>query len=260
MFLIGGVTTEWDKIGKILSKVPEFIKTIDRCQKILLDKDIDLMLILEKGESESLSTIEKYVATVAIQIGVINVFRKLGVNFDYLVGISSGEIAVAYADNCLSEEQTLLAAYYRGLIVSQGSNRFFSWFYKFPNYLAYIGNQLLNHMNQVITEPKKRSSKWLSTSISPESWSDSKSQYCTGEYLVNTLLGKVYLDEACENLPRNSLVLDISSGSTYKSRIEEKLPEVKFLRPFENVSMNEDLLTKSLLNNGIKVERLTNGN
>lgn len=49
------------------------------------------------------------------QIALVDVLRALNVKPAGIIGHSAGEIACAYADNCLTKEQTVLCAYYRGL-------------------------------------------------------------------------------------------------------------------------------------------------
>jgi acyl transferase domain-containing protein len=51
----------------------------------------------------------------AIQIGLVNVLRSLGVTFHTVVGHSSGEMAAAYAAGRLSARDAMLISYYRGM-------------------------------------------------------------------------------------------------------------------------------------------------
>jgi fatty acid synthase len=43
-----------------------------------------------------------------------NVVRSLGIEPDGIIGHSTGELGCAYGDGCLTEEETLRAAYGRG--------------------------------------------------------------------------------------------------------------------------------------------------
>lgn len=45
----------------------------------------------------------------------MDILNVLGIVPNGIIGHSAGEIAAAYADNCLTKEQTILCAYYRGL-------------------------------------------------------------------------------------------------------------------------------------------------
>jgi fatty acid synthase len=40
--------------------------------------------------------------------------RRVGIDADGIIGHSTGEMCCAYADGCLTREQTILLAYWRG--------------------------------------------------------------------------------------------------------------------------------------------------
>lgn len=49
------------------------------------------------------------------QVALVDVLRSLGMQPDFIIGHSVGELGCAYADNCFSAEQMVLAALSRGL-------------------------------------------------------------------------------------------------------------------------------------------------
>ncbi|XP_054279478.1 fatty acid synthase-like isoform X2 [Macrosteles quadrilineatus] len=49
-----------------------------------------------------------------IKIGLVNILRALGVSPDGMIGHSAGETCCAYADDCLTLEEAIMASYYRG--------------------------------------------------------------------------------------------------------------------------------------------------
>ena len=49
------------------------------------------------------------------QIALTNLLTALGLVPDGIIGHSVGELTCAYADGCLTEEQTILAACHRGI-------------------------------------------------------------------------------------------------------------------------------------------------
>jgi len=51
----------------------------------------------------------------------VDVLRTLGIKPDGIVGHSVGELGCAYADGCLTAEETVLSAYWRGRCVSEGN-------------------------------------------------------------------------------------------------------------------------------------------
>lgn len=50
------------------------------------------------------------------QIGLVDILYSLDIRPDHIIGYSFGELGCAYADGCLTAEQTILAAYWRGLV------------------------------------------------------------------------------------------------------------------------------------------------
>jgi len=55
------------------------------------------------------------------QVALVDVLRTLGIAPDGIVGHSVGELGCAYADGCLTAEETVLSAYWRGRCVSEGN-------------------------------------------------------------------------------------------------------------------------------------------
>lgn len=49
------------------------------------------------------------------QIALVDLLTEIGIVPDGIIGHSVGELGCAYADGCLTAEQMILAAYYRGL-------------------------------------------------------------------------------------------------------------------------------------------------
>ncbi|KAE8153303.1 acyl transferase [Aspergillus avenaceus] len=59
----------------------------------------------------------------AVQIGLVDIVTHAGLEFGTLVGHSTGEIAAAYAAGCISAEDAIKIAYYRGFHASKISKR-----------------------------------------------------------------------------------------------------------------------------------------
>ena len=57
----------------------------------------------------------------AIQIGLVNVFKRYGVRPDAVVGHSSGEIAAAYTSGALSLTAAMAVAYCRGYVMKKAT-------------------------------------------------------------------------------------------------------------------------------------------
>lgn len=123
IWAFSGMTQQWPQMGKALMEVPVFKESIERYHSILQkkDKDFDLLHILTTEDPTIFDyIINPFVAITAFQLAVTNILKSLGLKPDIIIGHSLGEVACGYADGCLTEEQALLAAYYRGLVTRDG--------------------------------------------------------------------------------------------------------------------------------------------
>lgn len=55
-----------------------------------------------------------------MQVALIDILTWLNIRPDGILGHSTGEIACGYADGCMTREETLLSAYWRGKSVVDG--------------------------------------------------------------------------------------------------------------------------------------------
>lgn len=54
-----------------------------------------------------------------LQIALIDLLTSVGLRPDGIIGHSLGEVACGYADGCLSQEEAVLAAYWRGQCIKE---------------------------------------------------------------------------------------------------------------------------------------------
>ncbi|PQE17058.1 polyketide synthase protein [Rutstroemia sp. NJR-2017a BBW] len=110
------------KMDAILQKLPhppswKLLAPKDRFQpadSVLLD------VLSEPAEDSQMNEVtHSQPACTAIQIAIIDVLAHWGIKPEGIVGHSSGEIAAAYAANCLTAEQAIVIAYYRGYAVGK---------------------------------------------------------------------------------------------------------------------------------------------
>lgn len=73
-----------------------------------------------------------------------------------------------------------------------------------------MGPKLLARLKEVIREPRKRSSKWLSTSVPKCDWEKPESNFCSPEYQTNNLLSSVLFEETMKLLPENAVTIEIA--------------------------------------------------
>ncbi|XP_059062960.1 fatty acid synthase-like [Achroia grisella] len=119
-FVYSGMGSQWAGMGAGLMSIPIFAAAIEKCQKVLEPKGIDLIHILTHPDKSIYDNIlHSFVGIAAVQIGLTDILKELGVVPDNIIGHSVGELGCAYADGCFTAEEMILSAYSRGLVSIQ---------------------------------------------------------------------------------------------------------------------------------------------
>ncbi|KAL2715950.1 fatty acid synthase-like [Vespula squamosa] len=117
-FVFSGMDTQWPGICKTLMKFPTFAKAIEKCDAALKPRKLHIHEILTRTDNSRLDNIlHSFVGIAAIQIGLVDLLTSVGIQPDYIIGYSVGELGCAYADGSLTAEETILAAYSQGISV-----------------------------------------------------------------------------------------------------------------------------------------------
>ncbi|CAH0395941.1 unnamed protein product [Bemisia tabaci] len=114
-WVFSGMGSQWNTMGSQLMHIPIFRDTIDRCDKVLAPHGVDVKYIITTEDKDIFDNIlNAFVGITAVQIGLTEILRALKLEPAGMVGHSVGELGCAYADGCLTLEQTILAAHARG--------------------------------------------------------------------------------------------------------------------------------------------------
>ncbi|XP_072160628.1 fatty acid synthase [Bemisia tabaci] len=114
-YVFSGMGSQWAGMGSQLLHIPVFRAAIERCDQVLKPHGVDLLHIITTPDEAIFDNILNcFVGITAIQIGLIDVMRVLKLEPNGMIGHSVGELGCAYADNCLTLEQTILSAFLRG--------------------------------------------------------------------------------------------------------------------------------------------------
>lgn len=117
VWVFSGMGSQWAEMGTSLLQIPFFAQSIEQSHKTLQSKGLDLMNILTSTDPTTFENImHSFVGIAAIQIALVDLLRSLNIEPDYIIGHSVGELGCGYADGCLTAEQMILAAYYRGKV------------------------------------------------------------------------------------------------------------------------------------------------
>ncbi|XP_068630161.1 fatty acid synthase-like, partial [Battus philenor] len=111
-FVYSGMGNQWSRVANHLKALTVFSNSIAKSRDALKFKGIDLLDIVYSNKTTSVGALAScFVGAVAVQIGLTDVLRSVGVEPDYIVGEGVGQLACAYADGCLTAAQAILCAY-----------------------------------------------------------------------------------------------------------------------------------------------------
>lgn len=115
-FVYSGMGSQWAGMATQLMRIPIFAGAIQKCHKALEPKGINLTKIITDPDPKIYDNIlNSFIGIAAVQIGLTDVLKAVGIEPDFIIGHSVGELGCAYADGCFTAEQMILSAYSRGL-------------------------------------------------------------------------------------------------------------------------------------------------
>lgn len=91
-------------------------------------------------------------------------------------------------------------------------------------YIADMGPKLLQMLNKVIPEPKRRSARWLSTSVPKAQWDNPDTQFSSGQYHTNNLLNYVLFEETSALLPNNAITIEVAPHGLLQAILKKSMP------------------------------------
>ncbi|KYN01673.1 PREDICTED: fatty acid synthase-like [Cyphomyrmex costatus] len=314
-FIFSALGSQWPGMGRSLLKFHVFAKTISKCEDILKPYNISVIDILTKMEKEKCeNALNTFLGLVAIQIGLIDLLTSLGITPDYMIGHSTSELGCAYADECLTIEQTILSAYFIGMACTEkniihcsmavvnidydylknkcpadieivchnsknsnvmcGPPQSVQKFMKelqinniyakeincnvpfHSSYIATAESQLLLNLNKIISCPKKRSSKWISTSIPRTEWFTSASELSSADYHTRSILNTVLFSQTTVLIPSNAIVIEIAPDDVLQHVLTDSLhPNVTNLILSRCTEQKNDIILQGigkLYNSGLQ--------
>jgi fatty acid synthase, animal type len=285
VWVYSGMGSQWSEMGKDLMKIPMFARSINKSHDLLEPKGLNLIEIITSPDPKMFDNIlHSFVGIAAIQIALTDIMKALGLEPDFIVGHSVGELGCAYADGCFTDEEMILASYSRGVAsletkvvfgamaaVGKGyqqmksmvpddieiachnsadsctisgpkpavdafvaelkSKNIFAKEVAVSNipyhsrFIADMGPNLLRRLKEIIKDPKKRSEKWISSSVPQASWDKYDAQYSTPQYHANNLVGSVLFEEATSLLPKDALAIEISPHGLLQAILKRSLSE-----------------------------------
>ncbi|KAK5608585.1 hypothetical protein CRENBAI_023538 [Crenichthys baileyi] len=284
-YICSGMGTQWAGMGHSLMQLPDFRESILQSDVALKDTGLVVSRLLSEADDTTFEdTVNAFVGLAAIQIALINLLRKMGLQPDGIIGHSVGELACGYADGSFTHSEAILAAYWRGHCIKvadlpaggmaavgltweecisqcpqgvvpachnaedsvtisgpQEAVRTFVSALKEQGvfakevrsagvafhsyYMASIAPNLLAALKKVIKEPRRRSFRWVSTSIPQSEWDSPLAMYSSADYHVNNLLSPVLFQEALSLVPENAVVVEIAPHALLQAILKRSLKQ-----------------------------------
>uniref|UniRef100_A0AC35TUX3 Carrier domain-containing protein n=1 Tax=Rhabditophanes sp. KR3021 TaxID=114890 RepID=A0AC35TUX3_9BILA len=86
-----------------------------------------------------------------------------------------------------------------------------------------VRDAMLNAMKTAVDVPKRRSSKWVSTSIPESEWDSDIAQTSSAEYHVNNACNPVLFYEALQKVPANAIAIEIAPHALLQAILRRNL-------------------------------------
>jgi len=124
------------------------------------------------------------------------------------------------------------------------------------SYLTSAKNQLLFNLNKVISQPKERSSKWISTSVPRTEWFASTSKLSSADYYTRSILNTVLFEQTTRLIPSNAMTIEIAPDGVLQHVLKECLhPEVTNIVLTQRTEQNNNVIFQGigrLYNSGLQ--------
>ncbi|XP_016987664.1 fatty acid synthase [Drosophila rhopaloa] len=289
-FVYAGMGSQWASMAKDLMQLTVFKKSIQHCAKVLARVDFDLIDVLTRSTDRTFDNmLYSFVSVSAVQVALTDLLRTLDIRPDGIIGHSAGELGAAYMDGCLTAEQTVLAAYWRGRSVLDTPNLprgkmaavGLSWEqieshipkdcypvchnsddnctvsgpsdsmdvmvdklkaegifvrevgsggYAFHSpYIEGAAPMLRRNLEKLIKEPKKKSHRWLSTSVKETEWDTEKNHLASAGYFINNLISPVLFYQAIKKIPQNALIVEIAPHGLFRAILRSLSPQISYV-------------------------------
>lgn len=84
-------------------------------------------------------------------------------------------------------------------------------------------------LKNVLTAPKPRSSKWISTSVPESDWEQEKARNASAEYFVNNLVSPVLFHAGSAHLPKDAIIVELAPHALFSAIFKRSMPSAQYI-------------------------------
>lgn len=102
---------------------------------------------------------------------------------------------------------------------------------------------MIQAIAKYLQNPKRRTSRWISTSVHESQWGSELAQFSSAEYQINNLVSPVYFKEAMAKVPKDALVVEIGPHALLQAIVKRNLgPEANYF-PLQKRNQPDGLMS-----------------
>ena len=106
--------------------------------------------------------------------------------------------------------------------------------------------QLLFNLNKIIPQPKKRTPKWISTSIPRTEWLTS-GKLSSADYHTRSILNTVLFEQTLHLIPNNAITIELAPCGVLQHVLKESLhPEVTNIVLTQRTEQNKNVIFQGI--------------
>lgn len=83
----------------------------------------------------------------------------------------------------------------------------------------------LEYLNSIVLHPKRRSQKWLSTSVAEAEWHEDRCQVISPQYITDNMLKPVLFEEVLRKVPKDIVAIEIAPHGLLQSILKRSIPK-----------------------------------
>lgn len=233
--VFSGLPTSWKTLSSAFLEFEPFTSSLNRSIALAASFNVDLNSTIFTRKDD-INLMDGMIAITAIQIAFYDLLEYLDIKVDGVLGHSiGGEIVAAYADKCLTAEQTLRVSHCISmhlLSVSPQNGKTgldCTEIGLHTDKVAVLKQSLAKSLAKVIgsTSPA-RTSKWLSSSLPEDRWH--LCEPLTAEYFVNSIISPINFKQAFNHMPKNAAIMEISPQALLEGTLKRGLgPDISYL-------------------------------